>query len=326
MGSFERHWDRLTPVSVALLPLGLLFCLVVRLRRRLYLSGILSRVRLAVPVIVVGNITVGGTGKTPLVLWIAELLKRSGYRPGIVTRGYHGTSRHWPRAVTPSADAGEVGDEAVLLARYSGCPVMAGPDRVADGRLLIEQGCTVLISDDGLQHYRLHRDLEIAVIDGARRFGNRLCLPAGPLREPIGRLQTVSMCVTNGAPEPGEVGMSLDAGPVYRLQAPDQHANLNAWRADPVHAVAGIGNPERFFTSLRALGLKVIPHAFPDHHDFQAADVDFNDDHPVIMTEKDAVKCQAFAKPHHWVLPVTAQPETELADRILNRLKDIKHG
>jgi tetraacyldisaccharide 4'-kinase len=326
MASLERHWDHLTPVSLALLPLSLLFCLVVGLRRLLYRAGILSRIRLDVPVIVVGNITVGGTGKTPLVLWITDLLKRSGYRPGIVTRGYRGASRHWPRAVTPSTDASEVGDEAVLLARRSGCPVLAGPDRVESGRLLIEQGCTVLVSDDGLQHYRLDRDIEIAVIDGTRRFGNGLCLPAGPLREPVGRLRTVTLRVAQGQSEPGEIGMSLVPGRVYRLQNPDEHADLDDFRAGSVHAVAGIGNPERFFSSLRSLGIDVIPHAFPDHHAFQASDLVFGDDIPVLMTEKDAVKCQTFARPNFWVLPVTAQPVAELAERVLNRLKESMHG
>ena len=326
MAWLERHWDRLTPVSLALLPLSLLFCLVVGLRCLLYRAGILSRIRLDVPVIVVGNITVGGTGKTPLVLRIADLLKRSGYRPGIVTRGYRGASRHWPRAVTPSTDASEVGDEAVLLARRSGCPVMAGPDRVASGRLLIEQGCTVLVSDDGLQHYHLDRDIEIAVIDGTRRFGNGLCLPAGPLREPVGRLRTVTLRVAQGVPEPGEIGMSLVPGQVYRLQNPVEQADLDDFRVGSVHAVAGIGNPERFFSSLRSLGVDVIPHAFPDHHAFQACDLVFGDDIPVLMTEKDAVKCQTFARPHFWVLPVTAQPVAELTERLLNRLKESIHG
>jgi len=326
MGSLEHHWNRLTFVSIALLPLSLLFCLVATMRRLLYQCGLLSRIRLAVPVIVVGNITVGGTGKTPLVLWVTDLLKRSGHRPGILTRGYQGASTQWPVTITSRTEAGEVGDEAVLLARRSGCPVVAGPDRVADGQALIEQGCTVIVSDDGLQHYRLHRDLEVAVIDGARRFGNGLCLPAGPLREPIGRLRSVSVRVANGTPEAGETGMTLAPGHIYRLQAPDQHAAVDDLRAGPVHAVAGIGNPERFFASLRALGFEIIPHPFPDHHAFQASDLAFGDECPVIMTEKDAVKCQAFATPLHWVLPVTAQPDATLAVQILKSLKETRHG
>ena len=330
MSALERHWQRLTPVSVALLPLSWVFRALVWLRRMLYRTGLFRSFRLNAPVIVVGNISVGGTGKTPLVIWLAGLLREAGYRPGIVTRGYRGASPVWPVTVTAETSANLVGDEAVLLARRSGCPVMAGPDRVESARRLIEQGCNVIVSDDGLQHYRLRRDIEIAVIDGARRFGNGLCLPAGPLREPVARLESVHLRVANGAPQAGELGMTLTPSGFYNLAEPGLHAApeqtpkqfTTQFGNTPVHAVAGIGNPERFFITLRGLGLTVIPHAFPDHHAFQAGELEFGDKLPLILTEKDAVKCEHFAKTHFWVLAVDARPDTRLGEQILQRLKE----
>jgi tetraacyldisaccharide 4'-kinase len=326
MSALERHWYRLTPVSLLLLPLSLIFCALVQLRRLLYRLGWLRQTRLAVPVIVVGNITVGGTGKTPLVIWIADLLRQAGYRPGIVTRGYRGNSQTWPVAVTAQTSAEQVGDEAVLLARRSGCPVFAGPDRVAAAQRHVLEGCNVIVSDDGLQHYRLRRDLEIAVIDSTRRFGNRLCLPAGPLREPISRLRSVPLRVANGVAAAGELGMALVPTGFYNLANKAQHASADQFRAGTVHAVAGIGNPERFFSSLRDLELSVIPHPFPDHHGFQAGDLEFGDDRPVILTEKDAVKCEPFASARCWVLAVEARPDTNLGEQILQRLKETIRG
>jgi len=326
MFKLERHWYRLTPVSVLLLPLGLFFCALVQLRRTLYRLRVMPSTSLPVPVIVVGNITVGGTGKTPLVIWLANFLHQAGYRPGIVTRGYRGKSQTWPVAVTPQTLAEQVGDEAVLLARHSGCAVLAGPDRVAAARQHVEQGCTVIVSDDGLQHYRLRRDIEIAVIDSTRRFGNRLCLPAGPLREPVSRLRSVSVCVANGAPQAGELGMTIVPTGFYSLAKPERRASADQFRDGPVHAVAGIGNPERFFSSLRDLGLNVIPHPFPDHHHFLPGELEFSDDRPVIMTEKDAVKCQPFATARCWVLAVDARPDAALGEQLLKRLKEIIRG
>jgi len=326
MSTLERHWYRLTPVSVLLLPLSLIFCALVQLRYRLYRLGAMPSTRLPVPVIVVGNITVGGTGKTPLTIWLANFLRQAGYRPGIVTRGYRGNSQTWPVAVTPQTPAEQVGDEAVLLARHGGCPVLAGPDRVAAARQHVEQGCNVIVSDDGLQHYRLRRDIEVAVIDGTRRFGNRLCLPAGPLREPVSRLKSVSLRVANGAPEAGELGMTLVPTGFYSLTKPERRASADQFRDGPVHAVAGIGNPERFFSSLRGMGLTVIPHPFPDHHAFLPAELEFGDNRPVIMTEKDAVKCQPFASARCWVLAVEARPDPGLGEQLLKRLKEIIRG
>lgn len=326
MAAFERHWQRLTPLSLLLWPLSVLFCLLVAARRALYRTGLLQRQRLPVPVIVVGNLTVGGTGKTPLVIWLATMLKDAGFNPGIVTRGYRGRSRAWPLAVSPDSSPAEAGDEAVLLAQRSGCPVVAGPDRAADARLLLDRGCNVIVSDDGLQHYRLQRDFEIAVIDGARRFGNGLCLPAGPLREPVSRLRQTDWRVSNGPPLTGELGMELVRTGIYRLDTPAQRAEPDDFRSGPVHALAGIGHPERFFDSLRVLGLDIIPHPFPDHHAYRPADLEFSDQTPILMTEKDAVKCRGFAKPHHWVVAVAARPEPRLASAIRQRLKEIQRG
>lgn len=325
MAALERHWSRITPVSLALLPLSLVFCLLVRVRRFLYRLGLLPVVKIPVPVIVIGNITVGGTGKTPLVIWLAQLLAQAGYRPGIVTRGYRGKSPAWPVTVTATTPARIAGDEAVLLARRSSCPVMAGPDRAGSARQLAAQGCNVILSDDGLQHYRLARDLEISVIDGSRRFGNGLCLPAGPLREPLSRLGNVTLRVTNGIPAAGEIGMHLEAMGFLNLAATTAPV-LAEHFSSRVHAVAGIGNPERFFTTLRELGLSIVPHAFPDHYAYRPEDLEFGDDRPVIMTEKDAVKCEPFAKPNYWVLTVSAQPGSDLAERILQHLKEKPFG
>lgn len=326
MFALERHWQRFTPVSLALLPLSLVFCALVQLRRVLYRLGVLRSTRFPVPVVVVGNLTVGGAGKTPLVIWLADFLRRAGYRPGIVTRGYRGQSPVWPVSVTRDTPAELVGDEAVLLARRSGCPVMAGPDRSESIRRLLAQDCNLIVSDDGLQHYRLGRDIEIVVIDGARRFGNGLCLPAGPLREPVTRLKSVDLRVANGQPRKGELGMSLTLAGFYNLAQPGQHGSAEQFRTTPVHAVAGIGNPERFFATLRGLGLNVIPHPFPDHHAFQAGELEFGDKLPLILTEKDAVKCERFADARCWVLAVEAQPDVLLGEQVLQRLKEITVG
>jgi tetraacyldisaccharide 4'-kinase len=326
MPALERHWYRLTPVSLLLVPLSLVFCALVQLRRALFRLGVLHQAQLPVPVIVVGNITVGGTGKTPLVLWLAGFLRQAGYRPGIVTRGYRGQNRVWPISVTAQTSAEQAGDEAVLLARRSGCPVLAGPDRVASARQHVAQGCTVIVSDDGLQHYRLGRDLEIAVIDGMRRFGNRLCLPAGPLREPLSRLKSVPVRVANGPAQAGEHGMVLEPAGFYSLANPDRRVAADTFRGGPVHALAGIGNPERFFSSLRDLGLEVFPHPFPDHHVFRAEELEFGDNRPVILTEKDAVKCEHFANTRLWVFSVEARTDATLGIQILQRLKEKARG
>jgi tetraacyldisaccharide 4'-kinase len=324
MLAIERHWYRRSALSLLLLPVSWLYCLLVMARRRLYRAGVLRRERLPVPVVIVGNITVGGTGKTPLVIWLAHYLTGAGFRPGIVTRGYGGSAADWPRLVKPDSDPREVGDEPVLLARRAGCPVMADPDRVRSARRLLEQhGCNVIVSDDGLQHYRLARDMEIAVIDGARRFGNGYCLPAGPLREPPGRLRAVDVCVTLGTASSGELAMSLvETG----FQGAGGWLAPDDFRGKRVHAVAGIGHPARFFEHLRRLGADVIEHPFRDHHAYTAEDFAFAASEPVIMTEKDAVKCERLDIAPFSYLVVEARPDPELGKQVIRKLKEITGG
>ncbi len=325
MDALARHWYRASPVGLVLAPLGWLYCAVAMLRRTLYSAGLLKRVNLPVAVIVVGNITVGGTGKTPLVIWLARWLRRHGYHPGVVTRGYGGRARDWPQVVRADSDPAVVGDEPILLARHTECPVVADPDRARAARTVISRGCDVVISDDGLQHYRLARDVEIAVLDGERRLGNGRCLPAGPLREPLGRLADVHARVTNGTAQPGELAMQLVATR-FRALGSDRDWPVSEFRGRRAHAVAGIGNPQRFFDHLRRLGVEVIEHAFPDHHDFAPADVRFGDDLPILMTEKDAVKCAAFADARMAYLAVEAQPDPRLGELVLGKLKERPGG
>ena len=321
MAGIDTHWYRASRWLWLLLPVSLLFCSLVMLRQLCYRLGILKVTRFSVPLIVVGNITVGGSGKTPLVAWLVAWLRAHGYRPGIVSRGYGGKAASWPQNVTPDSDASQVGDEALLLARRCGCPMMVGPQRVAAvEQLLREHQVDVVISDDGMQHYRMGRDLEIAVLDGERRLGNGLCLPAGPLREPPARLQKVDFIVTNGRARAGEWGMTLQPGEVQSLSGAGPRS-LSDFAGHKVHAVAAIGNPERFFNTLRHVGLTIIEHPFPDHHPFEKGELDYGDSAPVIMTEKDAVKYFPYATAHHWYLPVSAILEDEFSRQLLERLE-----
>jgi len=253
---------------------------VVAARRRLYGAGVLRATRVRVPVVVVGNLTVGGTGKTPLVIAIVEALRARGYKPGVVSRG-HGANLAAPRMLGPASSAADCGDEPVLIARNAAVPVAVGRDRVAAARLLLEvSDCEVIVADDGLQHYALARDVEICVIDGARRFGNGRLLPAGPLREPLARLSTIALRVCNGGvAQPGEIPMTLVGDAAQPLVAgAAETLQLSSFAGRRVHAVAGIGHPLRFFTMLRAAGLVVDEHPFADHHPFVAADFDYGDD------------------------------------------------
>jgi tetraacyldisaccharide 4'-kinase len=325
VAGIERHWYRDTLLSRLLAPLGWLYGLLAILRRALYRRRILRSHHPGAPVIVVGNLTVGGSGKTPLVIWLAQFLKKQGRRPGIVTRGYGGAGRDWPQTVTPASDPDAVGDEPVLLARTAGCPVVADPDRARGARRLVQTlGCDIVVSDDGLQHYRLARDLEIAVIDGARRFGNGRCLPAGPLREPQSRLSETDARVTLGVPQTGEWGMALATGAFHRLAAPEVTTAAGRFRDRPVHALAGIGHPARFFDQLRGLGLRVIEHPFPDHHRFRVEELQFQDGGEVIMTQKDAVKCERLAGVTGWYLTVAAEPDRALGEFLQRWLQE--HG
>jgi len=319
---FEEIWYGGSPLALALLPLSWIYALVAAARQRAYASGLLPSARLPAPVIVVGNVTVGGTGKTPLVVWLVEFLRAHGWHPGVVSRGYGGRARHWPQQVRADSDPVMVGDEPVLIAQRTRCPVAAGPDRAeAVAALLEHHACDVVVSDDGLQHYALARDVEIAVIDGVRRFGNGQLLPAGPLREPAGRVRRVDMTVANGLAGRGEFAMQLRPGALMALGRDRPALALQALQPREVHAVAGIANPERFFETLRAAGLRVHRHPFADHHRFAAADLQFGDRLPVVMTEKDAVKCRRFAARDHWYLPVSAVLPEVFGRRLLTLLE-----
>lgn len=320
----DRYWyGRPGLVTWLLLPLTALFCALAGLRRFGYRHGWLHAERLPVPVVVVGNITVGGSGKTPLVAALVQRLREAGYRPGIVSRGYGGQAQQWPQAVDATSDPRQVGDEPVLLARATGCPVAVGPDRPAAAQRLLAAGVDVIVADDGLQHYRLGRDIEIAVVDGERRFGNGWCLPSGPLRERPARLRRVDFVVANGAAAAGEVAMTLHPGRLRNVAQPEREAELTALAAAP-HAVAGIGHPGRFFAMLRRAGLTPVEHPFPDHHRFAPADLAFGDGRPVVMTEKDAVKCAPFAQPDWWYLPVEAELPESFGAALLDRLEQVR--
>lgn len=330
MDWLERHWHSFTLLALILYPLSLLFRFAVALRRALYRTGVRPAVKLPVPVIIVGNITVGGTGKTPLALWLANFLRERGMRPGIVSRGY-GRRSAQPQEVTGASDPVACGDEPLLLAQRGNAPVWVGADRVAAARalLLAHPECDVILSDDGLQHYRLARDIEIAVIDGARGLGNALMLPAGPLREPAARLTAVDAIVVNisqaarvgfKAIAPAAFVMTLQSRGFHNLLNPDHKAAPEQFMNRRVHAVAGIGNPQRFFKLLQRLGLTFTAHPFPDHHAFSAGDLAFADADFVIMTEKDAVKCRTFATERHWVLRVDAEIDPAFGELILKKL------
>jgi tetraacyldisaccharide 4'-kinase len=335
-----RLWYR-RQIAVALyplIPLSWLFRLIVGLRRGVYRYGLIRSHRLSVPVIVVGNLTVGGSGKTPLVLWLVERLRERGWHPGIVSRGYGGAAEG-VQSVTQDSSASVVGDEPLLLAQRSRAPVFVGRDRVAAGKALLtaHPDCNVIVSDDGLQHYRLQRSVEIAVFDG-RGAGNARLLPAGPLREPLRRLSGMSAVVWNAFQETQtqqtintmlalpQFVMRLVGQRFFSLADAQRCCTAEDLRGKRLHALAGIGDPSRFFAQLEGLGLAFEAHPFPDHHRYSAADIAFANDGVVLMTEKDAVKCAALRIPREaWVLPVDAQIDAaadgkSLLDTILEKL------
>jgi tetraacyldisaccharide 4'-kinase len=322
--SLESAWYGNARVPWWAWPLTALYGTATAVRRVLYRVGGLRSVRLPVPVIVIGNLSVGGTGKTPLTIAVAAALRARGYQPGVVSRGYGGSQRE-PLLLDTVSQPSLVGDEPCLI-RSTGVAVAVGRDRPAAAKLLLEAGCDVVIADDGLQHYALARDLEICVIDGVRRFGNRRLLPAGPLREPISRLQRVDFRVCNGGiSEPGEYPMQLTGGLIEALVG-DQSLPLSDLAGRPVHAVAAIGNPQRFFDSLRAAGLKPVEHAFPDHHLFTADDFNFSEDLPLLMTNKDAVKCAGFARANWWRVPVQGVLSEAFFDGLDQRIRETPGG
>lgn len=328
---WERVWYGHHFLTHLMAPLSHLFAMLVFVRRLVYRYGFIKTHKLNVPVVVIGNLTVGGTGKTPLVIWMANHLKQLGYRPGIISRGYKGKSDQWPLLVTAETDPDQCGDEAVLIASKTTCPMMVGPDRAASAGLLISNcGCNIVISDDGLQHYALERDLEIIVTDGARGFGNGLMLPAGPMREPRSRLKSADFIVTNGAELPGAYSMNVKGDTLVELPNPQSRRPLNDLAGQHVHAVAAIGNPQRFFNLLRGKGILIHEHAFSDHHNFSYKELLFKEKLPILMTEKDAVKCKRFAKKfapgQFWYLPVSAEMPERFVQSIDQRIESIRYG
>jgi tetraacyldisaccharide 4'-kinase len=322
----QNHWHRVTPLHLILFPLSLVFRLLVALRRDMYRNGMLASEQLLLPVIVIGNITVGGTGKTPLTLALAQQLVERGWHPLIVSRGFGGTAQR-PQHVSESSDALQVGDEPLLMARRNICPVWIGRDRARTARAALQAHpqCNIVLSDDGLQHYCLQRDAEIAVIDGERRFGNGRMLPAGPLREPESRLRDVDAVVVNGGDAAaGQYPMRLSGEMFHNLLDPGNNVAAEYFHNKKNHAVAGIGDPQRYFRHLEALGIPFTPHPFPDHHPYRADELAFADCDAILLTEKDAVKCAAFADQRYWVLRVDAQIEPALIEHILRKIKS--HG
>lgn len=308
------------PLTLCLLPWSWLFKSLVTGRRFAYRYKLLRSVRMAAPVIIVGNITVGGTGKTPLVVALVELLKEHGFRPGIISRGYGGQDMSIePQQVTADSNPFMVGDEPVLLAQRAGCPVVIGKKRAAAAQTLLNNtDSNIIISDDGLQHYALARDIEIAVLDGQRRLGNGHLLPAGPLREPAARLKSVDFVIINGdAARPGEYAMYFKMENAVNVVTGEQRP-LAQFALSTSHALAGIGHPARFFESLRCHGLNFTEHSFPDHYNYRESDIDFADNRPVFMTEKDAVKCRRVTTAtHYWYVPVHAQLNADFAQLFL---------
>jgi tetraacyldisaccharide 4'-kinase len=328
-----RAWYQRALWLWLLLPLTWLFRLLAALRRGAYRSNVLDSFRASVPVVVIGNISVGGTGKTPLVVALVSHLQREGYTPGVISRGYGSSATAYPYTVKKDDDTATAGDEPLLIARRTQCPVVIDANRSrAAQHLLEEHGCDVIVTDDGLQHYALQRDIECVVVDGQRGFGNGQCLPTGPLREPLSRLNTVDFIISNGAKAElkstaaPDFVMQLSVGDLVHLRDAERKS-VEQWQkistVKRVHAIAGIGNPARFFDSLRALGFDVIEHAFADHYDYQVDDINFDDDLPVIMTEKDAVKIQPFASDNCWYLSVDADVDKAFYTALVERIKRV---
>ena len=304
----ERLWYKQSWCCWLLWPLSLLYRGVVAIKAFGYRHAFFKTVNFPVPIIVVGNITVGGTGKTPFCIALCEYLKSQGYKPGLVSRGYGGQANTWPQSVTATSDPRWVGDEPLLLVRRTGCPMVVAPDRVAAVTMLLQQHeCDVVISDDGLQHYRMGRNLEIIILDKVRGLGNGLCLPAGPLREARSRLKRVDMVIENGSTD-----MQIIAGHVYALVDPQRQLLVNETQGKRIIAMAGIGHPQRFFSTLYELGFEFTPRSFPDHYRYTAIDLQALDADIILMTEKDAVKCQQFNDPRCYVLAISAKLDPAL--------------
>ena len=326
----QRRWYGNPGLLWLLLPLEMLFRSVAALRRCAYRVGVVNSWRAPVPVVVVGNICVGGTGKTPVTIALCSALQRAGFHPGVVSRGYRAQPPAYPHCVAIDDNPAHCGDEPLLIAQRTGCPVVIAPQRAVAARALLQHHrCDVLICDDGLQHYALQRDIEYAVVDAARGFGNRRCLPVGPLREPIRRLRRADAVLVNGSDSIDAVnqryGFCLLPSAIVNLRSGESESPREWCQRFPrAHALAGIGNPSRFFATVQALGCAASEHPFADHHTFTAEDLHFPGALPVLMTEKDAVKCAAFASERHWYLRVDAALPDSLIDALVGKLRAIQ--
>ena len=324
---FNRIWYQTPDPPLFLVLLSLVYRLVTKIRKLAYQRNLLHTSGVAVPVLVVGNLSVGGTGKTPLIIWLVAFLRKHGYHPGVISRGYGGqlSKTSTPALLPRNANPVLYGDEAVLIASRTACPVVIGKSRLSAARhLLSVSNCDIILSDDGLQHLALQRDIEILVVDGMRQFGNQHCLPAGPLREPLSRINTIDLLVCNGNHFPGAFRMDL-VGQTLTNLLDQQQQPVSFLRDKPLHVVTGIGNPQRFFQSLKLQGLDFDTRTFPDHHNYTAANLQFDDDSPILMTEKDAVKCYHLANRKIWMLPVEAQFDSTFSDALKHLLEE-KHG
>ncbi|MEA5673188.1 tetraacyldisaccharide 4'-kinase [Pseudomonas sp. MH2] len=304
-------WYQGHPALGLLRPLEALYRRVVTRKRARFLSGESASYRAPVPVIVVGNITVGGTGKTPMILWLIEHCRSLGLKVGVVSRGYGAKPPHFPWRVQASQSAVQAGDEPLLIVQRTDVPLMIDPDRSrAVQALLVSEPLDLILCDDGMQHYRLARDLELVLIDAARGLGNGRCLPAGPLREPVERLDDVGAVLHNGATVDPPRGFAFGLRPsaLVNLRTGERRPLEHFPAGQALHAVAGIGNPQRFFNTLQGLNWQPVPHPFADHAQFDAQSLAFEPPLPLVMTEKDAVKCRDFAGDDWWYLAVDAEP------------------
>ncbi|MGR5277553.1 tetraacyldisaccharide 4'-kinase [Vibrio rotiferianus] len=325
----EKIWFENHPLKYLLWPLlwplSLLFGAISKSKRQQYQSGKKRAYKAPVPVVVVGNITAGGNGKTPVVVWLVEQLQQLGFKPGVVSRGYGAKAPYYPLILDDNTPAKHCGDEPKLIYRRTGAPVAVDPVRANAVKALLETGVDIIITDDGLQHYALERDIEFVIVDGNRRFGNESLIPLGPLREGVERLAEVDFIITNGGQaQQGEMPMSLAPSKAINLKTKQQ---VEVSELRDLVAFAGIGHPPRFFNTLNAMNADVkVTKGFADHQDFDQQELQAlaQQGANVIMTEKDAVKCDSYAQDNWWYLPVSAQFESNDAERILNRIKEVK--
>lgn len=323
--SLEQSWRQPNYLTVLLWPLSLVYRGLYAVRSLLYRFGVFSIYRSPVPVVVVGNLTVGGTGKTPLTIYLVEQLQRLGYRPGVISRGYGGSATHYPLAVNNQTPVSESGDEPALIVKRTGAPMVVGPDRSSSIKSLLSQAdVNIIVSDDGLQHLAMARDIEICLLDITTPNRNSCLLPAGPYRESKARLNSVDLIVCHGleSDTQNQFSMNLSASEPQPV-AEERNDMAQALDVDAhINAVAGIGNPQRFFDTCRNLGYRFKEHVFADHYQYTASDIDL--DAPVLMTEKDAVKCASFADDRHWYLPVDAKLSTKFATALETALHALK--